>query len=233
MENTPYSATLHQQEGLAMSEPRTGRLDDASAAAVYIVSYVEVRPPSTAESIALLRQYREASRDEAGNTCLEVLQQHGRPDHFAILERWRDEQTCAAHGVAAHTQQCREQLRPLCVSPCDERLHHGLTSGATLAARLSGATYVVTHADAIPPARDEAAVLLQQLAAASRVEAGNLHFEILQQRSRQNHFTVVEIWQNQPAREAHVMTAHTRQFRDQFQPMSGSLYDERLYQALG
>jgi hypothetical protein len=28
------------------------------------------------------------------------------------------------------------------------------------------------------------------------------------------------------------MAAHTRQFRQQFQPMSGSLYDERLYQAL-
>ena len=28
------------------------------------------------------------------------------------------------------------------------------------------------------------------------------------------------------------MAAHTRQFREQFQPMSGSLYDERLYQAL-
>jgi hypothetical protein len=28
------------------------------------------------------------------------------------------------------------------------------------------------------------------------------------------------------------MAAHTRQFRDKFQPMSGSLYDERLYKAL-
>jgi quinol monooxygenase YgiN len=57
-------------------------------------------------------------------------------------------------------------------------------------------------------------------------------FEVLQQSNRQNHCTIVEIWQDQPALEAHVMAAHTRQFRDKFQPMSGSLYDERLYKAL-
>ena len=32
--------------------------------------------------------------------------------------------------------------------------------------------------------------------------------------------------------DAHGMAAHTRQFRDQLAPMSGSLYDERLYLAL-
>ena len=45
-------------------------------------------------------------------------------------------------------------------------------------------------------------------------------------------FTLVEIGQDQQALEAHAMAAHTRQFREQFQPLSGSLYDERLYKAL-
>jgi quinol monooxygenase YgiN len=90
----------------------------------------------------------------------------------------------------------------------------------------------VTHADAIPPAKDDAMVLLEQLAEVSRHDDGVRRFEVLQQRSRLNHFTIVEIWQDQKALEAHVMAAHTRQFRQQFQPMSGSLYDERLYQAL-
>jgi quinol monooxygenase YgiN len=40
------------------------------------------------------------------------------------------------------------------------------------------------------------------------------------------------VWRDQKALEAHVTAAHTRRFREQFQPMSGSLYDERLYQAL-
>jgi quinol monooxygenase YgiN len=59
-----------------------------------------------------------------------------------------------------------------------------------------------------------------------------MRFEVLQQNSRQNHCTIVEVWRDQPALEAHAMAAHTRHFRDRFQPLSGSLYDERLYKAL-
>jgi quinol monooxygenase YgiN len=57
-------------------------------------------------------------------------------------------------------------------------------------------------------------------------------FEIFQQTSRPNHFSVVEIWKNQDAYKAHITAAHTRQFREQLTPMSGALYDERLYRAM-
>jgi quinol monooxygenase YgiN len=215
-----------------MAEPQAARANETNDAAVYVVSYFEVTPSATAETAALLRQYRGVSRTDAGHVRLEVLQQRGRPDHFAIVEMWTDQQAFDAHAVAAHRRQCHEQLRPLCVSPCDERLHSGLAIEAMPASHTAGATYVLTHADAIPPAKDEATTSLQQLAKASRKDDGNVRFEVLQQRSRQNHFTIVEIWQDQQAFEAHTMAAHTRQFREAFQPMTGSLYDERLYQAL-
>jgi quinol monooxygenase YgiN len=70
------------------------------------------------------------------------------------------------------------------------------------------------------------------LAETSRNDDGNVRFEVLQQSSRQNHCTIVEVWKDQKALAAHVMTGHTRQFREKFQPLSGSLYDERLYTAL-
>ncbi len=215
-----------------MSEQQAARAADASAAAIYVVSYLEVMPPSTGEAAALLRRYREASRNDEGHVRLEVLQQAGRPDHFTIAEVWRDQQAFDAHGMAAHTRQFREQLRPLNVSPCDERSHTGLALGATRAAQPEGATYVVTHADAVPPAKDAAIALLKQLAEASRNDDGNVRFEVWQQTSRQNHCTIVEIWRDQPAFEAHAMAPHTRQFREQFQPLTGSLYDERLYRML-
>jgi quinol monooxygenase YgiN len=201
-------------------------------AAIYVVSYVEVMPSATAEAAALLRQYRQASRTDAGQVRLEVLQQRGRPDHFAIVEVWTDQQAFEAHAMAGHTQRFHDTLRPLRVSPYDERLHAGLVLGPPLGPQASGATYVVTHADAIPPAKDDAMAALLQLAEASHSDAGNVSFEVFQQRSRLNHFTIVEIWQDQKSLEAHAMAAHTRRFREAFQPMSGSLYDERLYQAL-
>jgi quinol monooxygenase YgiN len=215
-----------------MSEQQATRAAESSDAAVYVVSYLEVMPPSTREAAALLRQYREASRKDEGHVRLEVLQQSGRPDHFAIVEMWQDQKALEAHGQAAHTRQWREQLQPLCVSPHDERPHQGLAIGATLAVGAVEAAYVLTHVDAIPPAKDEAMALLKGLAEASRHDDGSVRFEVLQQSSRQNHFTIVEIWQDQQAVEAHVMAAHTRQFRDRFQPLTGSLYDERLYKAL-
>jgi Antibiotic biosynthesis monooxygenase len=67
---------------------QVGRADEASAAAIYLVSYIEVMPPSRNEAVALLRQYREASRKDAGNMRLEVLQQRDRPDHYALVEVW-------------------------------------------------------------------------------------------------------------------------------------------------
>ena len=216
----------------ALGFAQAARAEEVSDAAVYVVAYIEVMPPSTEEVITLLRQYREASRKEAGNARLEVLQQHGRPDHFVLVEVWRDQPAFEAHGKATHTTQWRDKLQPLRVSPYDERLHKGLAIGAMPAAGTAGATYVVTHADAIPPAKDEALALLKQLAETSRQEKGNARFEVLQQSNRQNHCTIVEIWQDQAALEAHVMATHTRQFRDKFQPLSGSLYDERLYKAL-
>ncbi len=84
----------------------------------------------------------------------------------------------------------------------------------------------------IPPRKDDGAASLAQLAGNSRRDAGNLGFDVLQQTSRPNHFTVVEIWKDRPAFDAHGMAPHTRQFRGQLAPMSGALYDERLYVAL-
>jgi quinol monooxygenase YgiN len=215
-----------------MGEPQATRVDDARETAVYVVAYLEVMPPSTAEAAALLRQYRAASRTDEGYGYFEVLQQRDRPGHFAIVQVWQDQQAFDTHAMASHTRQCRERLQPLCASPYDERLHNGLVVGPPPAAGAEGATYVVTHADAIPPAKDNAVALLQRLAEASRGDDGGLRFDVLQQRTRQNHFTLVELWRDQRALDAHTMAAHTKHFREEFQPMTGSLYDARLYQTL-
>jgi quinol monooxygenase YgiN len=215
-----------------MAEQHTARTDDMDDTAVYVVTYVEVMPASATEAAVLLRQYSQASRTDAGLVDLEVLQQCARPDHFATVAAWQDQTSFEAHGRAAHTRAMREGLETLRSSPYDERLHQGFALGAAPPARVAGAIYAVTHADAIPPAKDDAMVLLKQLAEMSRRDDGSVRFDVLQQRSRLNHFTIVEIWRDQKALETHVLGAHTRQFRERFQPMSGSLYDERLYQAL-
>jgi quinol monooxygenase YgiN len=223
---------MAHQEGDAMADQPLTPTDDTGDAILYVVGYVEVIPASASEAAVLLRQYGQASRTDAGLMDLEVLQQCGRPDHFAMVTTWQDQESLEAHGSAAHTRAMHERLQTLHSSPYDERLHHGFALAAAPASRPTGAIYVLTHADAIPPAKDDAMRILQQLAEISRHDDGSVRFEVLQQRSRLNHFTIVEVWRDQKALEEHVMAAHTRQFREQFQPMSGALYDERIYMAL-
>jgi quinol monooxygenase YgiN len=119
--------------------------------------------------------------------------------------------------------------------------------------------YVVTHVDIIPPEQfpecsrqvDPAGpcgnALVEQLADASRGHDGNLRFDVLTQANRPNHMTIVEMWTSERAQEAHTITEDVKDFRDALSgiepgggvaddplfvlnPLTGSLYDERLYE---
>jgi quinol monooxygenase YgiN len=59
-----------------------------------------------------------------------------------------------------------------------------------------------------------------------------VRFEVVQQTNRPNHFTVVEIWKDGKAVETRSMAEATRRFRDKLGPMSGALYDERMFRAV-
>jgi quinol monooxygenase YgiN len=92
--------------------------------------------------------------------------------------------------------------------------------------------YVVTHVDVTPDHRADCAQLLQQFSADSRKDPGFVRFEVLQQDSRTNHFSLVEVWQTRQAFEAHSAAEHTKRFREKLEPMLGSPYDERLHALL-
>jgi quinol monooxygenase YgiN len=73
---------------------------------------------------------------------------------------------------------------------------------------------------------------MKKLAADSRREPGAERFDVWQQSNRLNHFTVVEIWKDQPALDAHNLAAGAREFRDKVGRMMGALYDDRRYRTL-
>ena len=90
----------------------------------------------------------------------------------------------------------------------------------------------MTHVDCIPTRKDDGIVLLKDLSAATRQENGNLRFDVLQQTSRPNHFTVIEAWKDDSGVLLHVIAPQTRQFRAALHPIGGALYDERFYKAI-
>ncbi len=199
---------------------------------LYAVSYVDVVPASRGPAAAALKRYRDASRKDDGFVRIEFFEQIGRPGHFAVLETWRDQKASDAHGMAAHTQQLLSALQPIRSSGYDQRPYKTVTVGPVPAAAGGQTIFVITHVDVVPNPQNDPPGLLRRLAETSRSEKGNVRFDVLQHLMRANHFTIVEAWPSQSALDAHAAAAHTKQYRDTLQPMSGGPLDERLYKAV-
>lgn len=200
---------------------------------IYSVTYVEVMPTAKADALALLRRYREATRKEGGNLRCDVAQRiDQQPHQFVVLEIWKDQTAFEAHGKGPNSTETRGKIAAIRNAPTDERVHTGLSIGPIDASSVRDAIYVATHVDVIPPRKDDGVAALKKLGDESRKRDGNLRFEVVQQTNRLNHFTVVEIWKDMKAVEAHSMAANTREFRDKLATMTGALYDERMYKAI-
>lgn len=131
----------------------------------------------------------------------------------------------------------------------------------TIPAGRSATVYVVTHADIIPteqfaPCKRQVSeagpcgnAMIVKLAADSRKHAGVVRFDVLTQSNRPNHMKIVEMWNSARAQRAHTISPDVRNFRDALSaiapgsgvnadplfvpnPLTGSLYDERIYKGL-
>lgn len=229
----------------------------------FIVTYVEADASQSDAVLALIKEQTAASKQENGNLRFEGLQRLNRPNHFVILETWADPETRAAHAAAEHTVAFRNALEPMLYAPYDERPHVGLVAAppADLAAGDADTVYVITHADIIPPeqfAPCERQVdangpcgneMMEGLAEFSRKHDGNMRFDILTQSNRANHMTVVEMWSNADAQNAHQVHPEKKAFRNELSGipaaggvnpdpqfvlnmLTGSLYDERLFKLI-
>ena len=197
----------------------------------YMVTYIEVAHAGADEAASLLAAYARTSQSDAGNRVFQALQRIGRPNHFAMVETWTNAEARDAHASSARAAGFREEVAPLLYTPIDARPHGDLHT-APFADPGDDAVFAVTHVDVAPPYTEVTVGLLDALATASRGDDGNIRFDALVQLNRVNHMTVVETWDSVEAQQAHAGVSHTKTFRGELSPMSGALYDERLYRAL-
>ena len=147
-----------------------------------------------------------------------------------MLESWRDQAAFDARDPGPK-RELLEALGSIRISDYDERPYKALTRSPSEAAGAGEASrFVIAHVDVAP--NTQAPQLLARLAELSRNEQGNLRFDVLQHAQRGNHFTVVEHWRSEAALDEHVEAAHTREYRDALQPLTGSPLDERVYTAI-
>jgi quinol monooxygenase YgiN len=195
---------------------------------LYTASYIEVGPVLAKVGVKELNAYREAARKEAKS--LDIYQRIDRPNQFVVLGAWADQKAFDAHKNGDAAKKLNDKLATLLAAPTDTRQHHALAVAPAKSGK--DAIFAVTHVDVIPPEKDNGANALEQLADASRRHAGNLQFDVWRQTNRPNHFTVVESWANRGSFDVHGMQKETREFRTRLGPMSGALYDERLYKVM-
>lgn len=123
------------------------------------------------------------------------------------------------------------------------------------------AVYVVTHVDIIPteqipPCKRQVSengpcgiAMVKNLVGDARKGAGNLRFDALTQANRPNHMEIIEVWKSASAQERHTVSKVVKDFRDALSaikpgsgvssdptvllnPLTGSLYDERLFRSI-
>lgn len=194
----------------------------------YSVSSIEVKPSSRTQAIAMLKQYRDATHRDDFNIRLELFEQADRPGHFLMLETWR---TAAGFDAKAGARkQLADVLDTMRTSAWDTRPYKTLSVASGPAEANAKSVYVISHVDVAPDPK--IAGMLTALAEASRLEDGNVRFDVLLHTMRSNHFEVIETWQSQKALENHANAAHTKKYRDDLQSALGSPLDERIYRAI-
>ena len=145
-------------------------------------------------------------------------------NHLPDRARRADQQAFAATDPAT---KFRAALTPLQSAAYDERIHTALSVGPSKPPS-GDPVVIVTHVDVIPDLYRAGTAKVSALVEEGRIAKGIAGSNIQIQISRKNHFTVVECWDLAAAGECLISTSTAAAFRQELQPMSGALYDERL-----
>jgi quinol monooxygenase YgiN len=215
--------------GLLAAAAGSAARAQAGADAIYGVTALDVAPDAVAQGTALLKQYRDAARKQAGNLGVDLLQEAGWPNRFIIYETWKDQAAYDANEKAAQTAELRDQLKPIAGAPYDRRDYH-VISVAPAKPAATGAVYMQLHLDVFPPGLAPALAAVKQVAEAARKGEGNLRYDVVQSvKINVSHMTLFAAWQNRKAFDDYEMSGYGRHFRDAIGPLLGSPYDDRLY----
>jgi quinol monooxygenase YgiN len=204
-----------------------GLAQDASQP-VYIVSYVEVAPKAAAEARKLFLAYTSDARKASGAVQIDALQRISDPGHFALIEQWQSLAAKQAFAATDPATRFRAALDPLQSAAYDERMHAALSVGASKPLS-DDAIVILTHVDVVPKEVEPGTARVKGFVEEGRNASGNLRFDDVVQANRKNHFTVIEAWKSPADKSEWISSKTARTFREELQPMSGALYDERVY----
>jgi quinol monooxygenase YgiN len=106
----------------------TGRLraQQSGVTPYYVITFVDLIPPTKDQGVALLKQYVDTTRKEPGNQTALALTQISRPNHLFLYEVWQNEDAFNKHESNAATREFRSKIQPMLGAPFDQRAHSKL-----------------------------------------------------------------------------------------------------------
>jgi quinol monooxygenase YgiN len=110
---------VRPHSGLSIATPKA----QLPSEAVFVVTHVDVFPVHKDPAIELVKAQADAARKGDGNLRFDVLQWDGHPNHFTLVEVWRDRRAFDASVTAAQAKDFRQKLTPLEGALYDERLY--------------------------------------------------------------------------------------------------------------
>jgi quinol monooxygenase YgiN len=118
--------------GSASSQALIRPLDPNSP--VHVIAHVDVTPDRTAQAMAAIRSYVAAARRQSGAIREEAIEEP-RPNHFDLIEVWRDQAAYQAHEANPATIRFHDAIAPWRASPFEERLGTSITPPTPASAR--------------------------------------------------------------------------------------------------
>jgi quinol monooxygenase YgiN len=200
------------------------------ADAIYGVTSLDVAAGAAAQGVAILKQYRDAARKQAGNSGIVLLQEIGQSNRFMIYETWKDQSAYDANEKSAQTAELRDKTKPIAGAPYDRRDYQVISVGPARPATSADAVYMQVHLDVFPPGLVPTLAAVKAVAEAARNGEGNLRYDVVKSvKPPLSHMTLFAGWQNRKAFDTYEMSGYGRHFRDTVGPLLGSPFDDRLY----
>ncbi len=113
---------VRPHSSLAVAAPK-GRV---SPETIYVLTHVDVFPVHKDQAVELVKAQADAARKDDGNLRYDVVQWDGHPNHFTLVEVWRDRKAFDASVTAPHNKEFRDKLTPLEGALYDERLYEAV-----------------------------------------------------------------------------------------------------------
>jgi quinol monooxygenase YgiN len=110
---------VRPHSGLSVAAPKA----PPPAEAIYVVTHVDVFPTFKDQAVELVKAQAVAARKDPGNLRYDVLQWDGHPNHFTLVEVWRDRKAFDASVTTPQNKEFRDKLTPFEGALYDERLY--------------------------------------------------------------------------------------------------------------